>query len=234
MGVKMKRRYKLLLIILIGMVATIIINSCRLVPKTTVTALGDSLSLGMTPYNVAGTSFNDYLKERLENAKKLDVFNNEFSLNHLRIHELNDYLSDNVIGKYTRVPIKQTLAKSELITLAIGIDEFASNSIAEDITSEVIDNYISEINKFLKSLREFYDEKIVVIGLYPAYNFNKKDAVEVNSKLQILCGKYNASFLDILAISLKPEYYLEQNSYYLNYKAHHEISKMLYVMYKNN
>ena len=118
----MKRRYKLLLIILIGMVATIIINSCRLVPKTTVTALGDSLSLGMTPYNVAGTSFNDYLKERLENAKKLDVFNNEFSLNHLRIHELNDYLSDNVIGKYTRVPIKQTLAKSELITLAIGID----------------------------------------------------------------------------------------------------------------
>lgn len=232
MGVKMKRRYKLLLIILAGVIATVIINSCRVMPKTSITSLGDSLSLGMTPYNVAGTSFNDYLKERLEGINKLDSFNNEFSINHLRIHELNDYLKENVIGKYTRVPIKQTLAKSELITLAIGIDEFASNSISEDITSEIIDNYISEVNKFLKNLREFYDGKIVIIGLYPAYNFNKKDAVEVNSKLQVLCGKYSASFLDILALSLNPEYYLEKNSYYLNYKAHSEIAKMLYVMYK--
>lgn len=65
----MKRRYKLILIIVLGAILTFIINSLRVSSKTNFMAIGDGLSVGMTPYNVAGTSFNDYLAEKLENKK---------------------------------------------------------------------------------------------------------------------------------------------------------------------
>ncbi len=68
-GILMKRRYKLLLIILIGAILTIFINSLRVTSKTNLTSIGDGFSIGMTPYNVAGTSFNDYLKEKLETKR---------------------------------------------------------------------------------------------------------------------------------------------------------------------
>ena len=59
---KIKRRYKLLFIILLGIILAIIINTTSIKSKTDLVSLGDSLSIGMTPYNVAGTRFNDYLK----------------------------------------------------------------------------------------------------------------------------------------------------------------------------
>ena len=69
MGAIMKRRYKLILIIVLGAILTFIINSLRVSSKTNFMAIGDGFSVGMTPYNVAGTSFNDYLAEKLENKK---------------------------------------------------------------------------------------------------------------------------------------------------------------------
>lgn len=211
MGAIMKRRYKLILIIVLGAILTFIINSLRVSSKTNFMAIGDGLSVGMTPYNVAGTSFNDYLAEKLENKKRLGIYNHEFSYSHETIHELNEHLNNNRIGKNSRTPIKQIIAKSNYITIAIGIDEFASKSLTEKITTETIDNYINEMNTFLKNTREFYNDSIVVLGVYPANKFNKKDAIEVNSKLKILCGKYNALFLDVLAFSLHDEYYLEKS-----------------------
>ena len=99
----MKRRYQLLLIIVIGGIFTIIINSTSITSKISLVALGDGLSLGMTPYNVAGNSFNDYLKEELENKNKLDNYNNEFSKEDLTIHELNEFLEDNKIGPFSKI-----------------------------------------------------------------------------------------------------------------------------------
>ena len=228
----MKRRYKLLIIILLGTALAFIISMNRPKEKTSLTAIGDGLSLGMTPYKIPGTSFNDYLKELLENKKDLENYNNEFTKLHLRIKDLNDYLDKNILGKYTKLPLKQIIDKSDIVTLAIGLDEFAENSLLENITTETIDIYIKEMDKFLSAVREFYNKKIIVVGLYPANNFTKKDAIEVNENLKKLCGKYNASFIDIISISQKEEYYLDQNSYYMNYLAHKKIAKYLYQIYK--
>ena len=131
----MKRRYKLILIIVFGAILTFIINSLRVSSKTNFMAIGDGFSVGMTPYNVAGTSFNDYLAEKLENKKDLGIYNHEFSYAHETIHELNEHLNDNSIGKNSRAPIKQIIAKSNYITIAIGMDEFASKSLSEFISS---------------------------------------------------------------------------------------------------
>ena len=226
----MKRRYKLLLIILLGVIFTFLINFITVKDKINLVSLGDGFSLGMTPYNVAGPSFNDYLKEKLEKKNKLGTYNNEFSIAHLRIHELNDYLEDNTLGKFTRIPIKQTIAAADIITLSIGLDEFADLSLQNNLTTEAMENYINEIEIFLKTIREFYDKKIIIIGLYSAYKFNQFDAIELNLSLQKICGKYNAYFLDIIAYHLNKSYYLDKTSYYLNYKAHKKIANDLMKM----
>lgn len=226
----MKRRYKILLIILIGAALTILINFITFKNKLNFVSLGDGFSLGMTPYNVAGPSFNDYVKEYLENKNKLSNYNNEFSQAHLKIHELNEYLEDNTLGKFTRTPIKQTIASADILTISIGLDEFADLSIQGNLTSENMDNYIKEMDNLLKTIREFYDKKIIIVGLYPAYKFDQKDAIEINSLLKKIAGKYDALFLDILAYYLNESYYLDKTSYYLNYQAHQKISQDLIKM----
>lgn len=228
----MKRRYKLLLIIVAGIILTIFINSTNVISKTRLVALGDGFSLGMTPYKVAGTSFNDYLKEYLENSNNLENYNYEFSIAHQTIYELLNNLEKNTLGKTSRIPIKQTIAKADLITIAIGVDEFADKSLVEDITPDIIDKYLEDMDKLLTEIRKFYDKKIIMIGLYEAYNFKKRDVIEINDKLKRICGKHNVIFFDCLGLSLNKEYYLDDTSYYLNYKAHKLIAKEIYRIYK--
>lgn len=226
----MKRRYKLLLIIVSGIIITILINSITLKNKITLVSLGDGFSLGMTPYNVAGSSFNDYLKEILDENNKLDEYNNEFSQAHLKIHELNEILEDNTLGKFTRIPIKQTIAKAEILTISIGLDELADASLEGNITIDILENYLKEYNNLLETIRNFYDKKIIIIGLYPAYNFDRNDAIEVNNSLKKLAGEFNSQFLDILPFYLNNEYFLDKTSYYMNYKAHEKIATLLEEM----
>ena len=226
----MKRRYKLLLIIVSGIIITIIINSITLKNKISLVSLGDGFSLGMTPYNVAGSSFNDYLKEILDENNKLDEYNNEFSQAHLKIHELNEILEDNTLGKFTRIPIKQTIAKAEILTISIGLDELADASLEGNITIDILENYLKEYNNLLETIRNFYDKKIIIIGLYPAYNFDRNDAIEVNNSLKKLAGEFNSQFLDILPFYLNNEYFLDKTSYYMNYKAHEKIATLLEEM----
>ena len=228
----MKRRYKLLLIILIGAILTFIINSLRITTKTNFVALGDGVSIGMTPYNVAGKSFNDYFKEKLELKNDLASYNYDFSYQYLTINDLNDILDNNNLGKRTKTPIKQIIAKANIITIAIGMDEFAYISPSDDISNEMIDKYIKDIDNLLFKIREFYKKDIILIGLYPTEKLLKKDAIEINTKLKTICGKYNANFIYILAITLNEKYYLQKDSFYLNYLAHQEISKIIYAIYK--
>ncbi len=223
----MKRRYKLLLIIFIGAMLTIFINNLRPQNKINLVSLGDGFSLGMTPYNVAGYSFNDYLKEELLTKQLLGDYNNEFSLSHLTIHELNEYMDKNVYGNSSKIPIKQTLDKADIVTIAIGVDELADLSLQGNINSENINKYITEMSRFLTNLRSFYTKKIIIIGIYPAYKLDKKDVIEINDKLKKLCGKYQAVFYDCLGIALNAKYYLTNNSCYFNYEAHKIIANEL-------
>ncbi len=229
----MKRRYKLLLIILVGAILTILINFTTINNDITLVSIGDGFSLGMTHYNVAGPSFNDYLKDILDTKNILNSYNNEFSLAHMTIHELNEYMEDNVLGKFTRIPIKQTLASADVLTISIGLDEFADLSIQNSLNNEALTNYITEFSTLLKTIREFSTAQIIIIGLYPAYKFSENDAYEINNELKKIAGKYDCQFLDIMAYSLNKDYYLNDTSYYLNYEAHKKIAEALSLMVAN-
>lgn len=209
-----------------------LINKTVIKNKITLVSIGDSFSLAMTPYNVVGTSYSDYLKEMYEEENKLESYNNDFAINNLRVYELNNYLEKNVIGSISKIPIKQILAKAEIITIAIGVDEMSSKSLEQSIDEDIIDKYLKEMEILLKSIRDFYDNNIILIGLYPAKKFDINDVIIVNKGLNKLCGKYKVNFIDILTDSLNKDYYFSNNSYYMNYKVHKKIAGLIYKIYK--
>lgn len=223
----MKRRYQLLIIILIGIALTILINSAVIENKITYVAIGDGVSLGMTAYNVVGYSYNDYLVERLDNKNKLQSFNNEYSIQHLTISELNELFEDNALGSKTKIPIKQTIAKGDLLVINIGMDEFIDLSIKNKIDNKRIDKFLEEYELFIKNIRLFYDKDIIIISLYPAYNFNKNLVYEINNGLQRIAVENKTKYLDITAISLNQSYYVDDSSYYMNYQGHKAIYNQL-------
>ena len=63
-------------------------------------------------------------------------------------------------------------------------------------------------DRYLDNNNHKYKKDIILIGVYPTNTFSKKDAIEINSKLKTICGKYNTSFIDVLALSLNEKYYL--------------------------
>lgn len=226
----MKRRYKLIIIILIGSILTFLINTFKTSTKTNVTSLGDGFSIGITTHNIIGKSFNDYFVNLLEKNKDLNTYNYEFSYQHQTSHELNENIKGNNIGYKSKIPIKQIIAKTDILTISIGMDEFASITSIDEIKPEMITNYIEEITQILSQIREFYDKKIILIGLYPTSNILQKDIIEINTRLKKVCGQYNTYFVDVLALSLNKEY--KEETIYLNYKAHEKISQIIYSIYK--
>ena len=228
----MKRRYKLLLIIAIGALLTFLIYFSNQDSKTNIVAIGDAVAMGMTPYNVVGISYNDYLKEYYENKHNLNQYNKEFCLAHLTIEKLLTMLEKNEVSSKSHIPIKQIIDKADILTIAIGVDEFADLSLRTKDFDEAITQFIIDYKNVLATIRSFYDKPIIILGLYPAHNFNKNATLIVNQELLKVADNYQAKFIDLLPISLNKKYYLQPDSYYLNYEAHHEIfTKILAVLH---
>ena len=226
-GGLMKRRYKLLLIILIGAIFTILINSTSIENKISLVAIGDGVSLGMTAYQMVGYSYNDYLGEYYAGKNMLQSYNNEFSIEHLTMEELYDILEENKVGQKSKVPIKQTLAKADVITINIGMDEFIDLTIKKRLNEDKLEEYLLCYSKILENIRVFYDKEIIVVGLYPIYDLEKNTVYDINQKIQSITSANKAKFLDIMALSLNPEYYVDETSYYMNYKGHKAIYNQL-------
>lgn len=219
----MKRRYKLLLIIFLGSMLTLIISFIFKDDKINFTALGDGVAIGMVTYDYVGPSFNDYLKDYFENKKILKNFNNDFTSQYLLIEELNDYLNENKYGKKSTMPLKQIIAKSDIVTIAIGMDEFVDYTIKNKLNSERILNYLNNYQTFLENIRSFYDKEIIIISLYPAYDMDKNIIFDVNSKLESLAVAYKCKYLNIMALAINPHYYIDNSEYYINYQGHKAI-----------
>ena len=185
--------------------------------------MGDGVSLGMTPYNVPGLSFNDYLQDYYEKKNNINSYNKEFCISHLTSDKLNMILERNELGSKSKRPIKQIIEQASIITIALGVDEFADISLRTDNFDEYIQAFILNYKNILNTIRTFYDGKIIILGVYPAYNLDKNTVITINKELQKLSLTFQTTFLDLLPISLNSKYYLQPTSYYFNYEAHQKI-----------
>lgn len=222
----MKRRYKLLLIILICGLFTYVIYFFNRDNKVNFVSLGDGIASGHTSYDIDGISYNDYIKEYFESKKILNKYNNLYAFENYKIEDLiNDLKSNDV--KDNDLSIKQLLHNADLITICIGEEELVKLSITNDLDSNYLKIFIKEYDDLLYLLNDITDGKIIIVGFYENKYLSKADVIILNSELSNIAIKYNVIFINISDLMLNKEYYLDSKSFYFNYKGHKVIAEMI-------
>lgn len=220
---------KILAIALIGGLLSVIIYFFTQNNEITIVSLGDGLSLGMTPYGIEGISFNDYLKEDYLNKHELKKYIHEFSNAGKTIKELIYEIKENksLIIKNETIEIKQAINQADILTIAIGMDELANIKITNQIKNE----YLHDYEELLSMVKVLNQNKVIIIGLY---TWGKNDLLTIeklNASLRDIALTNGFLFVDINKIMLNKEYYLSEESYYINYIGHksiyNEIKKVL-------
>jgi len=218
---------KILLIILIGIVFTFWIYKKNQNHNIYFVSLGDGLASGMTAYNVEGYNYNDYLRDYLESEKKLEQYISNFSEVDQTIENLITSIENNYKLEETNLTIQQALAKAKLITIGIGMDELTNLSLKQNIPTKEIEDYKNDMQKLLKLIRNFNDGKIFLLSIYKGYNIQEDELIDINDSLKNLANNYQATFIDISDMADHPDFFLLNESYYINYKGHKEIAKRI-------
>lgn len=219
---------KLILITLLGGILSIIIYFFTQNNEITIMSIGDGLSSGETPYGIEGYSFNDYLKEDYITKHKLNHYI-EYASSNKTIKELIYEIKDNkeVTIKNEKIEIKQAINKAEILTIAIGMDELASKKITNQIKNE----YLHDLEELLSMVNMLNQNKVIIISLY---TWGKNDLLTIeklNASMRDIALTNGFLFVDINKILMNEEYFLQKDSYYINYLGHkriyEEIKKVL-------
>jgi len=222
-----RRKYKLIIIILISALLAYGIYFVSKEDKLKIVALGDGISSGQTSFNIDGISFNDYLKDYYESKKLLKYFNTNYSYKNYKISDLINDMKINALVKNEKIYINQMLHKSDVITLAIGEEELVKLSITNDLDNEVLKKLIVEYDNLLFMLKKITDAKIILIGFYENKYLDKSDVIILNSEISNIAIKYKVTFINISDLMLNKEYFSDNDSYYFNYKGHKAIAEMI-------
>ncbi len=211
---------KLLIMTLVSSVLTFIIYNITRDNTITIVSIGDGLSLGMTPYDIKGKSFNDYLKEDYENKQILKKYIPDFASPNKTIKELIYEIKENkaLTINDTKIEIKQAIHEADILTIAIGLDELTKINITSEIRKEFTTNF----EELLSIIKELNNNKVYVLSIYPTKEHDLLEIAKINAIIRDISISKSFTFIDI-SNSLKESYFLSKNSHYINYEGHKKI-----------
>ncbi len=202
-------------------------------------ALGDGLSTGMTPYQVEGYNFNDYLRDDLHEQKQLEHYYKNFNEIDETAASLLTKINNNVENIDHKIKIKQAIKEADIITLALGMDELNNYAKKNTLGSTKINGFLKKYEDVLKEIRKLNDKKVYMLSLYPTHFINETKVKKINEQLSNLAKQYKIVFVDISNLYQHNDFFLNKKNYYINYKGQEfifykikessEISTMLLV-----
>lgn len=208
---------KILIITILGSILSIIIYFYTRKEEINIVALGDGVSIGMTPYNIEGYSYNDYLKNDFENVHKLNKYY-EFGGFGKTVKELIYEIKENKSKSFKddKIEIQRAINEADILTISIGMDELSEDKI----TKQIILDYEDDIKELLSMIKMLNNKKVYVIGLYTIKKEELPNIEKLNAIIRTEAENNNFTFIDITNIINKKEYYLDNKSYYINYEGH--------------
>lgn len=221
---------KIIFILIIGIIGTFFIYQSNRPDKIYFVSLGDGLASGMTAYNIEGYNYNDYIKDDLEQNNKLEQYIKAFTETNQTVENLITSIENNYLQEEINLTIQQAIAKSKIITIGIGMDELANISLKQSLSTKEKEDFKKDMEKLLKLIRNFSEGKIYLLGIYQAYNLKIEDVEEINSFLKNIANHYKVIYVDISDLPQHPEYFLLDDSYYMNYKGHKEIARRIQMI----
>ncbi len=234
---------KILILAVISIALTFVIYNVLKTDKLTLVGLGDSIARGISPYGVESYSYNDYIVEHLEKAKKLDEYYREFTNKDLRIHDLINMIKNNedTFHNDKKITIQQALVKADIITLSIGSYDLynylgitGNNNLLKN-NQELNKYFISmftDLNELIQLIKKYTPGKIVIIGFYNPQLAPQESMIEtfdfLDKSYQKVATENNCEYISINSeISGNEKYLPNSENYHLNYKGYQYISKKI-------
>ncbi len=212
-------KYKITIIIILGVIFTSLIYFHTDKDKTNVLALGDGISTGMTVYHVEGYDYNDYLTESLNEENDLGIYYKNFNEVDETVTSLLSKINNNIVNIDQKIKLKQAIKEASIITIALGMDELNNYAKKNTLGSTKITGFLNKYEELLRIITKLNDKKIYIISLYQTNLINETKITKVNEELKKLAKKYNVTYIDIEEINNSKEYFTSKNDYYLNYKG---------------
>ena len=208
---------KIIIIALLGSILSIIIYFYTRKEEINIVSLGDGTSIGMTPYNIEGYSYNDYLKNTYDNIHKLNKYY-EFGSFGKTARELIYEIKENKSKSFKddKIEIQRAINEADILTISIGMDELSEDKI----TKQMILEYEDEIKELFSMINMLNNKEVFIIGLYTIKKEELASIERLNAILREEAINNNFIFIDITNIVNKKEYYLDSKSYYINYQGH--------------
>lgn len=212
-------KYKIGIIILLGIILTSLIYFHTTEDKINVLALGDGISTGMTIYHVEGYDYNEYLTEDLNEENNLGNYYRYFNEVDETASNLLTKINNNITSIDKKITLKQAIKEADIITISLGMDELNNYAKKNTLGSTKINGFLNKYEEVLSTLRKLNDKKIYVIGLYTSNLIGETKITKINGEIKKLTQKYNLIFIDIENIREQNNFFLQKNNYYTNYKG---------------
>jgi len=211
---------KIIIIALLGAILSIIIYINTRNNKINMVALGDGIALGMTPYNIEGYSYNDYIKEEYVNNS---IIKNYYEIANFgkTVKELIYEIKENgyILKNDKKIEIQRAINEADILTVSIGMDELSEDKI----TKSIIKEYEKDIKELLNLIKKINHNKVIILGLYTIKKEEQLNIAKLNAIIRDAAITNNFNFIDINDILTEEKYYFNNESYYINYLGHKEI-----------
>lgn len=219
-------KYKKTIFLVIILIGVFLIYKLNTNTKVYYLSLGDSLAIGQNPYGEIGYGYSDYVNKYLKKNNKLKFYSKDFASSGDRIVDLIAKIEKNEKTKLQdeEITIQNAISKANVITLSIGANDLFEKAGLNDMnynldkvdeTEKYLPEIISNLDKLLKLIRKYNDDKIILIGYYnPLAPLSSKYTREleplfmkVNENYKAVAESNGCDYIDVYEIFKEnPEY----------------------------
>jgi len=242
----MKKSLKLLAFLLILSIIYIIYIIYTPNPKKlNYVALGDSIAEGVNSYNAPDYGYPDYIRDYLNNNKRLGNYTKRFSKSGYRVENIINDINDNrsVIDTNNKtITIKEALRESNLVTISIGANDLMGGSSIQTFatklnnmktTKEEVDEIVKQVEELLILVKKYAKGQIILVGYYnplPTITSHKSQIDEViiyaNNKYLEIAENLEIDYVDIFELFIEHiEFLPNPSNIHPNSKGYEAMSK---------
>ena len=225
---------KKVILILILFLSCYYIYNKTIDEKSYYLVIGDSISKGTNKYGALSYGYSNYIKDYLEDNKKLKGYNNIYTNNDYRIIDIIKILEYN--EKKDNTSLNYLIKKADILTISLGMNEIYYK--LEKDTHNIyryIDSMMNDYSKILLYISKFHHDKVFILGYYNTTSKNNDLFEYANYKLKELCNKYKFTYIDLSQILNNNPTYLNNNQTFIpNNRGYEKISQIIIEKIKNN
>lgn len=226
---------KKIIFIIILFLSCYIVYNLTLSDRFDYVTLGDSLSKGVNIYGIKQYGYSDYIKDYLEQEKKLSSFDNTFTDSNYRITDLIRMIEYNEVKNVNGddVSLNRLLKKADVITLSVGMDElYYKLKMNDNNIYNYMNGILGDMEQLLKYINKFNHKKVFVLGYYNIGDF--QDEINyINVKLKNIVSNEGFEYVELTNyFDNNPNYFDNNGSFIPNNYGYLKISEIILAKLK--